>query len=255
MSQYQEFLRLEIAHDYFAPAAAPDLVVRPTPATTRYLAGRGGLLKGTLQGFRLLLPAPDAIPNPRFGPDDRLTFQVFPESDTFNLITDLPASGHHFHFTNQEFKGAAGTLRATSRPGSGSHRGFPLAAQIDLHLADAEAAAEFPVRYRIAFPAQSEIWKYYFVAEKNTTDLRVEDREAKLTFHAVDATTLATDRVGKSLRTNYPDANLFLFESTHPIAGSVQGRKNLQLLREGHVIIPHLPNPDVRDAAMRIIKL
>lgn len=255
---YKEFFQIETEHQYFSADGAADLALVPDRDTLQYLKGRHFILKSTGNGLKVLIPVDkDGIATTTFQPDEVLTFEVFPRSSTFSLFTETSdlGIGEIFRFTNEGLSAATLELVSSTSSANGSLNGFPLIGKIEIHLTDALVTGPNLTTYKVVFNAKSETWRYFFVSDKETTDLNVEDRDENLVFNQVNLDGNSSDKIGMSLRQNFPEANIFLFESATSIPCSNKVLKNLQLLRDGHVIIKHLPNPDIGDAAIRIVKI
>lgn len=255
---YKELFQLEIAHAYYSEGGDAGLTIVADEATQQFMQGRSFLIKPTRAGLRVLMPVDEnLVARTTFLPDDVLRFEVYPSSSHFGIVTDTSslAPGEVLHFSNVGFTESETELAITSVVGRGTHNGFQLCATVAIHIASVLLAQPQPPRYRATFNTKSEVWKYYFVSEQESTDFKVEDREEKLLFNQVQLGENSSDIVGGALQRNFPQAKVFLFESAASITQSEQAIKNLQLLRDGEVIIQHLPNPDVADAAIKIIKI
>ena len=259
--KYKEFFRIVIEHQYFLPGEPVELVILPSQSTHSILKGQRFIIKDMINGIRVLAPVDeDGNLIPVLQPDSQFTFRIFPTSPTFNLITDIPnlATGEILSFTNSGLSENATQLASSVVDGSGTRNGFPVIADAVIQVSDLlvdNNNAPKTSKYRIVFNSRSEKWKYYFVSDSETTDLSIQDLNGQLSFSRVDAETEASDKIASSLRTNFPDAGLFLFESDAPIPSRSQGIKKLQLLRNLDVIMNHLPNPDVEDINFKIIKI
>lgn len=256
--RYKEFFRIEIDHQYFSPDGAADLAVHPDGPTLRFLRGQHLLLKSIKNGVKVLIPIDEnGNTKPVFRPGDGLTFEVYPQSSSFSLFTAASglAKGQVIHFSNQGLTGTNAQLLSSTSVGIGALNGFPMVAKVEIQLSNELLSSSTSVPYQVGFQARSEKWKYYFVTDKDTTDIAVEDRGENLVFNKLQIDAQSTDQLGISLRSNFPEANLFRFESTTPIPCSDQALKNLQLLRDGHVLIKHLPNPEMAEKAVKIIRI
>lgn len=261
--KYKELFRIVIEHPYFQPGEPVELAIVPSKSTLRFLTGQRFIIKDMVNGIKVLVPVNEAgSVLPALQPDDLFTFKVFPTSNIFHLITDVPdlEEGEILRFSNaglsENDTQLASSVAEAER--NGVYNGFPVVAdaaiQVSDLLLDNDNVPKTP-QYRVVFNPRSEKWKYYFVSDPETTDLSIQDLNGQLTFNRVDAETEASDKIASSLRSNFPNAGLFLFESDAPIASRSQGIKKLQLLRNLDVIINHLPNPDVEDVNFKIIKI
>lgn len=256
MMRYTEFFRIEIDHQYFSSKGNADLVIVPDVLTSRRLKGLHCIVKATEKGMKVLIPT-DELGNRKKTPETALGFNVFPGSRDFTSITDVSdlAEGEMFLFSNEGLTEPDSQLTSSGVTGPGIHNGFPQVAKIEIHPTEVLLTSTTSLSYQVRFKSKSEKWQYYFVADQETVDLQVVDVEERLAFTKMDWNGSPSEKVGKALEANFPDANLFLFESATAIAGSDQALRNLQLIRDGHVMIKHLPNPDIGDGAMKIIKI
>jgi|GEM_PF-4009147 len=256
--RYRELFRIEIGHPYFSEEQETAVTLIPLEATRRRIHGHGGIIKPLSNGISVFIPVDgnNLAENP-FRLGDSLVFEAFPCSNTFSLVTDSSGllKGEIHLFSNTGSTGTEPQLLASTLEENNARNGFPMVAKIEIQLTNDLIFSTETVVYQCPFQVKSANWKYYLVADSDTTDLVVEDRGASLIFNrqVIDAQT--TDQLGESLRTNYPNANLFRFESAQPIPYAREAIKNLQLLRDGHVLIQHLPNPDLAANAVKIIKI
>lgn len=259
--KFKELFRIVIEHQYFQPGEPIDLTIVPSKDTHRFLTGQRAIIKDIINGVKVLVPVNETgSVLPDLQPDDLFTFKIFPTSNIFHLITDLPdlAKEEILSFTNAGLSDDDTQLTASVAEGNGVYKGFPVVAgatiQVSNLLLDSNNAPKTP-KYRIVFNPRSEKWKYYFVSDPETADLSIQDLNGQLTFNRVNSETFASDKIASSLQARFPDAGLFLFESDAPIASRSQGIKKIQLLRNLDVIINHLPSPDVEDVNFKIIKI
>lgn len=259
--RYKEFFRIEMDHEYFLPGEWVELVIVPDPSTHSFLKGRRFIVKDMVNGIRVFIPVDEGDSAlPELQADDLFTFHIFPTSNTFYFITDMSglAEGEVFSFTNAGLSEGDTQLTSSVANGSGLRQGFPLVAEVTIQtgnvLLDNEHVPTTP-KYNLVFNSRSVTWKYYFVSEPETISLSVQDVNAQLVFNQVELQDESEDTIISSLRSNFPNANLFLFESEAPIAFRSQAIKRLQLLRNESVIINHLPNPDIKNMDFKIIKV
>ncbi|HBB33582.1 MAG TPA: hypothetical protein DDZ80_10205 [Cyanobacteria bacterium UBA8803] len=106
--------------------------------------------------------------------------------------------------------------------------------------------------FAIAFAAKEEILKYYVVANKYTDpelqQLAVldtgftEDQRTQVNFTKVNATAFTTEDIPPALLGN-SNAKVVLFKSAALVQRQQKARQKIQLLKNGDVLIPHLPQP------------
>ena len=258
---YREFFRVEIDHQYFQPGECAELRIVPDQATHRFLKGRRLIFKEMVNGIRVLVPVDEAgSAIPVFNTDDLFTFKVFPTSTTFRSFTAMPdmEEGELLSFTNATLLENDTELVASVSAGSGTLHGFPLIAAVTIQIGDfvldANNVPTTP-NYKIVFNSRAEKWRYYFVSDPETTDFSIQDVNEELVFNNVAIQTVTDDKILTSLQSNFPDANLFLFESETPVAFRSQAINKLQLIRNEDIIVNHLPNPDPKDINFKIIQI
>ncbi|HEY9698907.1 MAG TPA: hypothetical protein V6D10_16710 [Trichocoleus sp.] len=110
------------------------------------------------------------------------------------------------------------------------------------------AAPEFA----IAFQAKQETLKYYVVANRYTdaelnqlsiTDAGfTEESRPKIDFSTVLPATFTPEELSPALLGN-PQTKLVLFKSQNPVVRQEKARRNIRLLKNGDVLISHLPQP------------
>lgn len=257
MMMYKEFFSIEIEHQYFSSHGGADLTILPDRSTLRFLQGLRLIVKATRNGLKVLIPVDEnGVPTISLPSDEALMFEIFPQSNTFSLFTvpSLPI-GEILAFTNLGLAETDSELQSSRALDSSSLNGFPMVAKVEIKLTSVLLTRIEVLPYKVVFAARSAKWKYYLVADQDTTDLKVEDRGGNHVFTKQEIDGQSTDEIGMSLRTNFPEANLFLFESNIPIPCQDQALKNLELLRDGEVLIKHLPNPEMAEQAVRIINI
>lgn len=258
MTMYKELFRIDLVHQYFSGGGKGNLTLRPVERTRQLLQGQQAILKATGNGVMLLVPMEESgVARLNLLSKEVLTFEVFSQSNDFHAITDLSdlADGEILGFSNAGLPVGQTELPSVPTGGKGPQNGLLMVATVKIHLSKKLLTIDEAVQYKIAFEARSEKWRYYFVTDNETTDLRVEDRSENLQFNNLDLEGGSPDKIGTALNANFPEANVFLFESETAIPFSDQVLKNLQLFRDGHVLIKHLPNPETKDAAVKIIKI
>jgi hypothetical protein len=115
--------------------------------------------------------------------------------------------------------------------------------------------------FAIAFAAKEEILKYYVVANKYTdaefNQLFVsdtgftEDNRTQVNFTKLGSTAFSDEEISPALLGD-SDAKVVLFKS-QKVARQQKARKKIQLLKNGDVLIPHLPQPGADKANSDLI--
>lgn len=256
---YKTLFDIQISHQYFSPESCSDIIIHPSEKTIRFLKGQHLITKRTDAGLKILIPLDEnGEIKPKFADSDVMTFLVFPSSDVFRTFTDTSAlnDGEIFCFTNLKLTKSSQELKASVQVESHSHDGYSCIAKVEIHptkyLFDTQSQSK---DYRLSFNAQSVKWKYYLLSSNGTTDLIIDDKQKELVFEKETLNTNTSDQIGQTLVAGYPNNNVFLFESQQPVPKTHLARKNLQLLRNGHIVINHLPNPTTKDNGVKIINM
>lgn len=256
--RYKEFFQIAIDHQYF-PDGLTNLILLPDENTVKFLERRSFVIRRTAQGLQVLVQVDeDGNMLPTTSPDEVLAFNVFPTCGDFREFTDLPTVGDDkvLLFTNAGLTGDTTELKVGETTAGGVFNGFPTIAKIQIHLTEVSfGTSDFGPVYQTVFKSKSVKWKYYFVSNPESAGFVVEDRGKRMLFSEIDIGGDTADQIATSLKLNFPDAGLIAFESNSPITYSKKAIKNIQLLQNSNVIIKHLPNPDVGDNGIQIIKI
>lgn len=122
-----------------------------------------------------------------------------------------------------------------------------------------------PPAFSIPFTAKQETLKYYVVTQKYT-DLELgqlavtdtgftEDQRPQITFTKVLAPNFTANDLPPNLLGN-AQSQVLLFQSQQIVSRQQMARRKIQLSRNGDILIPHLPAPDIdRSTADLIIQL
>ncbi|MGI0494750.1 hypothetical protein ACN4EG_23435 [Alkalinema pantanalense CENA528] len=122
-----------------------------------------------------------------------------------------------------------------------------------------------PPAFSIAFTARQETLKYYVVTQKysdaelgqlSVTDSGfTEDQRPQITFTKVASTDFTANDLPSNLLGD-PQSQVLLFQSQQLVPRQQAARHKIQLSRNGDILIPHLPAPDIdRSTADLIIQL
>lgn len=259
---YRPLFSIELTHGYYQNSQEIGLSILPDSSTIEQVKTGQIILKKMPHGLRGLCPV-DESGSIRDSLPTFWGFEVFPTSNTFHSLTDLPALGpdEGLSFTNtglgavdQELASSIKEIPSTEISIKQT-RGFARVAKIEIYPTAILMASNQEKHYQVTFLTKSAKWKYYFIADQDASEWRIVDLNANLSFVEAGPVEAASDLVVQSLQIQYPDANIILFQSEAPIPFSDQVIRNLQLLREGHVIIKHLPNPESQEEAIKIMKI
>ncbi|WP_024768092.1 hypothetical protein [Aquimarina macrocephali] len=256
--EYREFFQIEIIHPFFSDIPE-DLVMVAENETKRHLDKRRFILKKTALGVKVLaLFQEERNTFPVLSEDDIFTFYVYPTSDRISDIKDLSTieKGNMISFTNQEQPIGSSELIATQIKQNGIFCGFPALAKIIIAGNKIKAnVTKKSTKYTVIFKARSIRWKYYFVSNSEDSAITIESRNEQITFNEMVIDENTTDQIVTSLRLNFPDTRIKAFESRDLIPYSSNPIKNIKLIKNGDVLISHLPNPQKGQNGIQIIKI
>ncbi len=255
--RYLLFFELEIGHQYINDNDREWIIV-PNEPTLAVLNGPHFFVKPTAKGLAVFKRVADgSSPNSSSADNEIFGFTIFPISDRFCEFTDEQLSeGHIRLFTNKNLKKGNFDLMRSEASNSAKFKGFSAVARVEIIAKDVKPGTgdKVPV-YQAIFQTKAVKWKYYFVMKTSTTNLKVEDRNQKISFEKTAEQEDSSDKIATSLKIRYPKTQIAIFESTTAIAGTNTGIKNIQLLLNGNLIIKHLPNPDPAHNGIEIIQL
>lgn len=254
--KYKVFFEVKLEHAY-SPTILEYLIMQPRNSSAKLMRGTGLLVKETGGGFKVLIPVNEEGNDiPVFNADENLSFSLYSTSSDFLEFTDFSATndGDVALFTNQGLSNNSLDLLVSGTGPNARMNGFPEVGQLQIILNEIDAGTdqEAPV-YSVRFDAKSIIWKYYFITKDETASLSVKHKNIafkKLSGEAVDS-------VFKRLTTNFSPSGLQIqaFESEEPLACQSSPRKDIQLKNENVTVINHLPNPEVGDRGIKIIRI
>ncbi len=256
--KYKEFFQIAIDHPYFSDDQV-DLVLMPEESTLQFLRKQHFVVKNTAKGLKVLTPV-DTEGNKLavIKPEDALSFNVFPTTGNLDEITDtsMADNGKILFFTNKGLKNDSEELVVSKTTGDRILNGFTAIAKIKIELSKVNFDLDkVPPIYQVVFKPKSVKWKYYILSGTATTKLEIKDRGEQLIFRELINQDDTPDTITTSLRLNFPDKQLFVFESSIAIDYSKRALKNIQLFQNENMIIKHLSNPDIGDNGIQIIKI
>ncbi|WP_281987740.1 hypothetical protein [Aquimarina aggregata] len=256
--KYNEFFQITIDHQYFSDAQM-DLVLIPEEQTLQFLRKQHFVVKHTSKGLKVLIPLDEKENRlPVIKEDDTLSFNVFPTTSGFDEITDTSMIDNDsiLFFTNKGLKNDSKELVVSGTTANMRKNGFPVIAKIKIELSRVNFDLDKePTLYQVIFKPKTVKWKYYILSGIATTKLEIKDRDAQLTFGKLENLNDIPDKIATALSLNFPNKQLFVFESSKAIHYSDTARKNIQLFQNENMIIKHLPNPDISDNGIQIIKI
>lgn len=262
--KYGEFFQIEIVHDYFLGQIA-DLILLPEAQTKRLLEKQRFLIKKTGKGIKVLIPENEEnTVISGLEPNDVFVFHVFPTSDSVQEFTDTSEveNGKVMLFTNDGLGTENVELVKSETVQEGKFQGFPAIARVEIKASEVttEINSISPV-YQVVFNSKSIKWKYYFLANTDVTNIAIDTKDEQLQFNELEIKDDTSDQIITSLRLNFPDTKILVFESNTSIPSSSKPIKDIKLVQKDSVIqadstlIKHLPNPKSSDQGIQIIKI
>lgn len=252
------FFQIETEHPYFSGKPA-DLIVLPDNQTIKLLKNRHFFIKKTAKGIKvLLLMNEESKALPALEINDVLVFNVFPISDSVRELTDTSTveNGNMMLFSNEgSGMGNVGLVQSETLQ-KGMFRGFPAMARVEIKGSEVALGANVPPPlYRVLFNSKSIKWKYYLLSNPENTGIVIESRDEQLKFEQVEIKDGISDEILTSLMSNFPDTQLLIYESGTAIPYMSKPIKDIKLMQNGEVLIKHLPNPQLHDRGIQIIKI
>lgn len=251
--KYIDFFQLEIHHSYF-PDKMESVTIVPDIDTKQLMKRHGLLIKKEPNGIRVLQPtSEEGIAIPVVDREDVFSFTMFPTTDLIQEITDTSGASEDkiLFFTNEGV--SSGDLLLSEASNTEKLDGFPAIAMVAIYGSELIAESDGSARiYRAVFNSKSVTWKYYFVCDPENADLSIETRKEQLSFTQLETD---TDEIADSLRSNFPDTKISLFESNTSIPYSLTSIKDIKLTQDGEEIIKHLPNPTTSSRGIQILKI
>ncbi|NHN24065.1 hypothetical protein FIA58_000110 [Flavobacterium jejuense] len=256
--RYRVFFQIEIVHPYFSTAAA-DLIILPDAQTTLFLSKQRFLIRRTINGIKILRAINEN--------DEKLTaievenvfvFNIFPTSENVREFTDtsMVETGKMLLFSNEGLSKGNVELMKSKTFQEGKYQNFPAIARVEIKGGEIISQSNgSPHLYKALFQSRAIKWKYYFVSNSKTTDLAIATRDQQLKFTQLEIKEDFSDKIVQSLTLNFQDTKIIVFESNIDIPYSKTPIKNINLKQNGLILINHLPNPEVQDNGIQIIKI
>ncbi|MBE7170251.1 MAG: hypothetical protein INR73_06660 [Williamsia sp.] len=251
----QLLFSVTVQHSYFSNGKCNALSVEPTPDCTRLLRKTGLLYKQTHEADGLVWPA-DIQDGPVWkDTDTAFDFYICANDPDFAAYTQQPQKwpDEIYFFSNKLPSGdMSDTLYRSSVPNPSvqdrttGKRLVGLLAIYNRGLAG--------TRFLLPFDAAGCIWKYYLLMDKPAENppAAYSISSSVASFQAVAG---LPDGVAKSLMDLFPDARVSLYVSASEIQFQEKGVKNVQLMNNDAVLLPHLPNPGLGDNGIKIINM
>ncbi|MBW1297059.1 hypothetical protein [Aquimarina litoralis] len=253
--KYREFFQVEMIHPYFS-GMPKDLVLIPDNDTKNLLINLGYILKKEADGIKVLAPIhPENNTFPALDEKDVFTFYIYPKSADIQEITDFSGieNGSIISFTNLDQDGSE--LITTQIEKKETFQGFSAIANIVITGNKIKTNSVEPIKFQARFKAKSIKWKYYFVSNTEDATISLESRDDQITFTEITLDESTADQIINSIRLNFPNSPIKLFESKGLVPYSSTPIKNIKLLQDGDILINHLPNPRLEQQGIQIIKI
>ncbi|MBQ4820707.1 hypothetical protein [Aquimarina sp. MMG016] len=263
--KYGEFFQIEIVHHYFLDEIA-DLILLPEAQTRRLLEKQHFLIKRTGKGIKVLIPEKEKNTIlSGIESNDVFVFHVFPTSDSVLEFTDTSGfeNDKMMLFTNERLGVDNVELVRSETVQEGKFKGFSAMARVEIKASEVitDINVTSPV-YQVVFNSKSIKWKYYFLANPDDSNIVIDAKDEQLQFKELEIKEDDTsDQIITSLRLNFPDTKILVFESNTSIPSSNKPIKDIKLIQKDSVIqadstlIKHLPNPKSSDQGIQIIKI
>lgn len=267
---YKKLFSLDIFHDYYQDKICSDFTFEPTPTCQKILRGHRLILKNKVNGIQVIARFnSQGEPWIQLAEDVKFTFVLKLKNANFVEFTDIvaqPNSNSVYLFKNQ--------IKNQNITGNESlELGRKLEGLSNITLSQRHRAwgvvtiqhnASQKSSYKISFQAKKQHWKYYLVTNKDTPadEFEIKDQEQRrsprisFTHREIEQ----QDRVATMIAQQFPDSQLYLFQSETEIGDQEVPRRNIQLLKKVEnqssktVWIEHLPNPP-NSSATKIINL
>ena len=263
MEQYMPLLTLNISHSYYEDSCCMDFIIEPTPECEKVLKGHRLSIKKSIGGIQVIAAtegnAPFITPDQFFNLEFLLKLE---DSSSFVNFTTLGTitAGSVYVFSNDGLTAAGskelavGERARTDLPDPSDKSVFGVIQFVD--NASLSKTLTSSTTYTLTFVPKTVYWQYYVIAKAGVTDILVEDALSEITFTKTDlnANPDDTDRMAQMLALQFPDEQRYLFKTTAELTYSETGRKNIQLKKNGYVLIPHMANPSIDDDGKKIIK-
>jgi hypothetical protein len=253
---YRKLFSIEIIHPYYSSDEWIDATILPDELTLQSFKDTSYCLRALKNGVGVFVNA-DA-PFPDLTIQNKLTFEVFPTSPTFNMYRDLSdlQPDDYLLFSNQTLLNELQLVPTVAHAASKYLNGFQIAAQIDIYPTALFNNPDKDINYTATFKIKSAVWKYYFVTQADEKKMWIEDAAfTPLKFNQLDIANQLSDPVLMGLQYQFPDDAVSVFASDTTVPFQRKGRKKIQLVRNGQVLIENLPNPTDAAQPINILKI
>lgn len=245
--KYEELFSIKIGHKYFSQKIE-HIHIEPAKETIKLLKQKHFLQKNTTEGIKVFMidDAEKKI--------ELLSFYVFITSNDIKEITKINSDvvGEIPLFFNEKNDSGVLNLKQSVPDDGVSYKGFKAVAKIVIDIA--EINDDIP-EYQLVFNTKSIKWKYYFVTNKNESNLEITSLDEQLDFKELPDKDQESKANVASLQLIFPDAQITVFESNNEIGYTQKPRKNISLFKGDDQLITHLPNPKVIDQGAQVLNI
>lgn len=255
--RYHVFFQIELVHPYFS-GNVTDLIILPDAQTALLLSSQRFIIKKTTNGIMVLKVVDDEVLSLPMLEEAVFVFSVFPTSDAVREFTDtsMVETGKMLLFSNKELSTGDLELTKSETLQKGKYQNFPAIARVEIKGGEITSQPNgSSLLYKAHFQSKAIKWRYYFVSNSKTTDLAIATRDQQLKFNPLEIKEDSSDQIVQSLLLHFQDTQIVVFESSIDIPYSKTPIKNINLIQNGSVLINHLPNPEVQDYGIQIIKI
>ena len=253
-----KIMTVSIAHEFFSNGKVAGLSYEPTPETNRLIQQYKFRVRYQPEGFEFYankVNRDNVRPIPSSGVT--LRWLILCDDPYFKEITELPRinSGRSHVYNNTGVLTRDAELRMNSQENlvESSTPGF--VCMIEIRLTTAVFRKISILDYTINWTACATTWKYYYIGQKNFEAPEISHPDFVFTRSIVEEnnTTYKADPLAKKLFNIYPDAQHCVFTSNSELKWCQKRYQNIKLMRNGEVVINHLPNPTCAQRGINII--
>jgi len=253
--KFTKIITIDINHTYFNSRPFYDLSIQPTPACARLLRNYSMVFNNkSCSNVFVALQQENDVPV-QTAISDFFEFLVFVADNNFVSYTKLiPAEpGKVYCYSNVTAAGKPSANLIPSLVSKSQINGYGNKNVFGVIRVYCNTA--FPIKLNLNFEAADVNWRYYLIANNNFKNLAIDGKLAKITFVKTEVDANTKDEVVNAINSNFPGANLSIFQSQKAIPYQQLGIKNIQLINADNnsVLINHLPNPGFKENGIKII--
>lgn len=252
----ENIISIQVEQEYFKDGLAKNLIFEPVVDTVKLLkqyAFKVKYMESGIDIFAIKVDTHNSIPL-----TENLTFE-------FNMFCSDPYLRTHTKlyehptksilYSNLNNLESNASLRKEYVDKLDSARDMRFIAKIQLVISPDVFRKSTVLRYDISWESESDIWKYYYIGRLNFPSPEIEHNEIQFEKQAIlkDNTIYKEDKVAQGLFDNFPEAQHWMFTSSDDVVWKSEPYKDIKLIRDSEIIIPHLPNPRKEENGQYII--